>query len=60
MGKVVTHLQIKNKWDHLKKRWKQFNECFENDTGLGYDTGTGMLEAVSSGGLERLQLVHFT
>ena len=45
MGKVVTHLQIKNKWDHLKKRWKQFNECFENDTGLGYDTGTWMLEA---------------
>uniref|UniRef100_A0A7N2L481 Myb/SANT-like domain-containing protein n=1 Tax=Quercus lobata TaxID=97700 RepID=A0A7N2L481_QUELO len=44
-GKVVTHLQIKNKWDLLKKGWKQYNECFDNDTGLGYDAGTGMLEA---------------
>ena len=38
-------LQIKNKWDHLKKEWKQYNECFDDDTGLGYDAGTGMLEA---------------
>ena len=45
MGRVVTHLQIKNKWDHLKKGWKQYNECFDDDTGLGYDAGTGMLEA---------------
>ena len=45
MGKVVTHLQIKNKWDHLKKGWKDYNQCFENETGLGYDLGTGMLEA---------------
>ena len=22
MGKVVTHLQVKNKWDHLRKLWK--------------------------------------
>ena len=21
-GKVVTHLQFKNKWDHLRKQWK--------------------------------------
>ena len=45
MGKVVTHLQIKNKWDHLKKGWKQYNECFDNDTRLGYDAGTRMFEA---------------
>ena len=45
MGKVVTHLQIKNKWDHLKKGWKDYNQCFENETGLGYDAGTGTLEA---------------
>ena len=40
MGKVVTHLLIKNEWNHLKKGWKQYNECFDNDTGLGYDAGT--------------------
>ncbi|KAK4597441.1 hypothetical protein RGQ29_015114 [Quercus rubra] len=45
MGKAVPHLQIKNKWDHLKKGWKQYNECFDDDTGLGYDAGTRMLEA---------------
>ena len=45
IGKVVTHLQIKNKWDHLKKGWTNYNKCFENETGLGYDAGTGMIEA---------------
>ena len=45
MGKAVPHLQIKNKWDHLKKGWKQYNECFDDDTGLGYDARTRMLEA---------------
>ena len=45
MGKVVTYLQIKNKWDHLRKGWKQYNQCFDNETGLGYDAGTGMLKA---------------
>ena len=45
MGKVVTYLQIKNKRDHLRKGWKQYNECFDNDTGLGYDARTRMFEA---------------
>ncbi|XP_050242166.1 uncharacterized protein LOC126691139 [Quercus robur] len=45
MGKVVTYLQIKNKWDHLRKWWKQYNECFDNETGFSYDAGTGMLKA---------------
>ena len=45
MGKVVTHLQIKNKWDYLKKGWKDYNQCFDNKTGLGYDAGTEMFEA---------------
>ena len=45
MGEVVTHLQVKNKWDHLRKGWKDYNQCFDNETGLGYDAGTGMLEA---------------
>ena len=44
MGKVVTWLQIKNKWDHLRKRWKNYNKFLENETGLGYDPGTGMFD----------------
>ncbi|XP_075653121.1 uncharacterized protein LOC142623568 [Castanea sativa] len=44
-GKVVTFLQIKNKWDHMKKGWRQYNECFDNESRLGYDTGTGLLQA---------------
>ncbi|XP_030937494.1 L10-interacting MYB domain-containing protein-like isoform X2 [Quercus lobata] len=43
--KVVTWLQIKNKWDHLRKRWKIYNKCLENETGLGYDPATGMFDA---------------
>ena len=45
MGKVVSHLQVKNKQDHLRKLWKQYHECFDNDTGLGIDVGIGMLDA---------------
>ncbi|XP_030930994.1 uncharacterized protein LOC115956858 [Quercus lobata] len=45
MRKVVTYLQVKNKWDHLRKLWKQYAECFDNEIGLGINAGTGMLEA---------------
>ena len=38
-------MQVKNKWDHLKKGWKYYNQCFDNETGLGYDPGTGMFDA---------------
>ena len=44
MGKVVTHTQYKNKWDHLKKLWKNWKACF-GETGLGYDSVTGVLKA---------------
>ena len=46
MGKVVTWLQIKNKWDHLRKRWKNYNKCLEKETGLGYDPVTGKFDAL--------------
>ena len=45
MGKVVTHTQFKNKWDHLRKQWKAWKECFERETKLGYDSVTGKIEA---------------
>ncbi|XP_050241652.1 L10-interacting MYB domain-containing protein-like isoform X2 [Quercus robur] len=44
MGKVVTSLQIKKKWDHLRKRWKIYNKCLDKETGLGYDPGTGRFD----------------
>ena len=28
-----------------KKRWKNYNKCLENETGLGYDAGTEMFDA---------------
>ena len=45
MGKVVTHMQFKNKQDHLRKQWKAWKECFERETGLGYDFITRKIEA---------------
>ena len=45
MGKVVSYMQFKNKWDHLRKQWKVYKECFECKTGLGIDSITGKLEA---------------
>ena len=47
MEKVVTHMQVKNKWDHLRKQWKLYKECFDNETRLGIDAGTGKLDASS-------------
>ena len=45
MGKVVSYTQFKNKWDHLRKQWKVYKECFEREIGLGIDSITGKLEA---------------
>ena len=46
MEKVVTWLQIKNKWDHLRKRWKIYNKCLVKETGLGYDPVTRKFDAL--------------
>ena len=45
MEKVVTWLQIKNKWDNLRKRWKIYNKCLVKETGLGYAPITGKFDA---------------
>ena len=45
MGKALTHMQFKNKWDHLREQWKARKECFERETQLGYDSVTGKIEA---------------
>ena len=55
MGKVVTHIQYKNKWDHLKKQWKNWKECF-GETGLGYDLVTGVLKATNEWWTRKIQV----
>ena len=59
MEKVVTHTQFKNEWDHLRKQWKAWKECFEHDTRLGYDSVTGKLEASDEWWTQKLQVSSF-
>ncbi|KAL0012279.1 hypothetical protein SO802_007387 [Lithocarpus litseifolius] len=54
MGKVVTHSQFKNKWDHLRKLWKAWKECF-GETGLGYDHVTGIIQATDEWWTRKIQ-----
>ena len=55
MGKVVTHTQYKNKWDHLKKLWKNWKECF-GETGLGYDPVNGVLKVTDEWWTRKIQV----
>ena len=52
-------MQFKNKWDHLRKQWKTWKECFEQDTRLGYDSVTGKLEASDEWWTQKLQVSSF-
>ena len=52
----MTHLQVKNKWDHLRKLWKQYVECFDNETRLGIDVGIGMLKASDDWWTQKIEL----
>ena len=56
MGKVVTHMQFKNKWDHLRKQWKTWNEVFECETGLRYDPITGKIKASDEWQTRKLEI----
>ena len=61
MGKVVTHLRIKNKWDHLKKKGgSSLTSVLRMTLGSVMILELGCLRPVSSGGPERLRLVHIT
>ena len=56
MGKVVTHLQFKNEWDHLRKQWKTWKQLFECDTGLGYNPNTKRIEATDEWWTRKLKV----
>ena len=45
MNKVVTHLQVKNKWDHLRSQWKVWKQLFKHETRLGYDPDIRKIDA---------------
>ena len=45
INKVVSQVQIKNKWVHLRKVWKVWKQLFEHETRLGYDLDTGKIDA---------------
>ncbi|XP_023875541.1 L10-interacting MYB domain-containing protein [Quercus suber] len=51
---MVTHAHYKNKWDHLKTRWKAWKECF-GETGLSYDPVTGVMQATDEWWTRRIQ-----
>ena len=55
MGKVVTHTQFKNKWDHLRKSWKTWKECF-GETGLGYDPVTRVIHMTNEWWTRKIQI----
>ena len=55
MGKVVTHTQFKNKWDHLRKQCKAWKECF-GEIGLDYDPVTGIIQATDEWWAQKVQV----
>ena len=55
MGKVVTYTQFRNKWDHLRKQWKAWKECF-GETGLGYDPIIGVIQAIDEWWTRKIQV----
>ena len=56
MGKLVSHLQCKNKWDHLRKAWKVWKQLFECETGLGYDPNTEKTVATDEWWIRKLKV----
>ena len=57
MGKVVTWLQIKNKWDHLKKGGRIITSVWKMRLGWVMMLELRCLTHLMSGGIERLRLV---
>ncbi|GMI90314.1 hypothetical protein HRI_002700700 [Hibiscus trionum] len=56
-GKPYTQLQLKNRWDLLKKEWKLWKKLKEKDTGLGWDHTKGTIDASEDWWENRLKVV---
>ncbi|XP_020586357.1 L10-interacting MYB domain-containing protein-like [Phalaenopsis equestris] len=55
-GREYDRLQLKNKWDQLKKDWKLWSDLKRGSTGLGWDPVNRTIEASEEWWQERLFL----
>ncbi|KAK8933642.1 hypothetical protein KSP39_PZI015827 [Platanthera zijinensis] len=56
-GKSYDQLQMKNKWDHLKKDWKLWKELKHGETGLGWDPEKRTIAASEEWWADKIKVV---
>ncbi|KAL3843751.1 hypothetical protein ACJIZ3_001154 [Penstemon smallii] len=44
-NRKYTRIQLKNKWDTMKKEWSQWQSLLRGETGLGWDNNKGTVDA---------------
>jgi len=55
-GKMYDRVQMKNKWDHLKKEWRLWTELKRGETGLGWNASRKTIDASDDWWDERLKV----
>lgn len=55
-GNTYDKIQLKNKWDLLKKDWKLWKELIGKETGLGWDPKKKTIDASSDWWDEKIQV----
>lgn len=48
--------QLKNKWDQLKKEWKQWKQLLKNETGIGWDPWRRTVDAADEWWRDKLKV----
>ncbi|KAK8957017.1 hypothetical protein KSP39_PZI001206 [Platanthera zijinensis] len=57
--KQYDKVQLKNKWDHLKKEWKLWMELKRGETGLGWNASRKTIDASDEWWDERIKVLIF-